>query len=164
MPVVASLGLVVLTGAACGGGSASGGSASSGAVSSASSVSAAAASAGTGSSATATSTSAASTAAPIRARLIGHNHHPVVGRPWPFTVTVRSPAGRPLSGRVEIEFTFAGEVVGTDTPPVHPLRDGRWREQLTFPAEAAGRPLDVQAVVHTRHGSATLDWPVVVRQ
>ncbi|HZE03623.1 MAG TPA: hypothetical protein VE127_00270 [Solirubrobacteraceae bacterium] len=85
-----------------------------------------------------------------------------MGKPWPFTVTARSADGRPLSGRVEIEFTFGGQVVGTDTPPVHPIRHGRWHETLTFPTEAADRQLDVQAVVHTSQGSATLDWPVVV--
>jgi hypothetical protein len=36
-------------------------------------------------------------------------------------------------------------------------------DTLKFPAAAAGMPLTFQAVVHTRLGSITLDWPVTVR-
>jgi len=85
-----------------------------------------------------------------------------VNRPWTYTVTVRDSAGHPLSGTVDIEFTFNGAVVGHDTPPTHPVRDGRWRGTLEFPAAAVGEPIDLQAVVHTAMGSVTLDWPVTV--
>ena len=72
--------------------------------------------------------------------------------------------GHPLSGTVEIEFVYGGQVVGRDTPPSHPVRSGRWQDKLTFPAAAVGMPLSFRAVVHTAQGSITLDWPVTVTQ
>ncbi len=68
-----------------------------------------------------------------------------------------------MSGTVELEFVFSGQVVGRDTPPSHPITDGRWHDVLKFPAPAVGVALIVRAVVHTRVGSATLDWSVKVR-
>jgi hypothetical protein len=53
-------------------------------------------------------------------------------------------------------------VVGHDTPPTHPLRNGTWRSILTFPKQAIGQPLTFRALVHTDQGSITLDWPVTV--
>jgi hypothetical protein len=84
--------------------------------------------------------------------------------PWPYSVTVTDPAGHPLTGTVDIEFTFGGQVVGRDTPPTHPLENGHWKDKLTFPAAALGEPLTFQAVAHTSAGSITLDWPVTVRR
>jgi hypothetical protein len=71
---------------------------------------------------------------------------------------VSDAAGHPLSGTVEIEFV----VVGRDTPSSHPVANGRWRDTMTFPADAVGHPLTFRAVVHTRGGSITLDWPITV--
>lgn len=101
---------------------------------------------------------------PVHATLTAENHAPTVNRPWPYTVHVTDARGTPVSGRVEIEFVFSGQVVGRDTPPTHPLTDGRWHDVLKFPAQSVGIPLIVQAVVHTRVGSATLDWSVKVRR
>ncbi len=115
---------------------------------------------------TATTSSPGSSArsARMRARLVGEDHRPVVNRPWRYTVTVADTAGRPLSGTVDIEFTFAGAVVGHDTPPTHPVHDGRWSDTLVFPPASVGKPLDVQAVVHTALGSLTLAWPITVQR
>jgi hypothetical protein len=88
----------------------------------------------------------------------------VVNKPWHYSVRVTDPAGHPLSGTVDIEFAFAGQVVGHDTPPTHPVRAGNWHDNLQFPAQALGQPLTFQAVVHTASGSITLDWPIKVRQ
>jgi hypothetical protein len=77
---------------------------------------------------------------------------------------VTNAAGQPLSGTVGIQFSFGGAVVGHDTPPVHPLRNGHWSDNLQFPATAVGYPLTFQAVVHTTAGSITLNWPVSVKQ
>jgi hypothetical protein len=98
----------------------------------------------------------------IHAVLRAENHSPHVNRPWPYSLRVTDAAGQPLSGKVDIEFVFAGTVVGRDTPPTHPVRQGRWHDNLRFPAAAVGHPLTFRAVVHTAHGSATLDWPVTV--
>ncbi|MBV9004359.1 MAG: hypothetical protein JO181_06840 [Solirubrobacterales bacterium] len=70
--------------------------------------------------------------------------------------------GAPLSGSVEIEFTFGGRVLSRDSPPVHPVRIGVWRDYLQSPSAAVGQPLTVQAVVRTSAGSVTLHWPVMV--
>lgn len=101
---------------------------------------------------------------PVRGALQADNHAPTVGRSWHYSVTVTDSAGRPLSGTVDIEFVFAGQVVGRDTPPTHPVKNGRWQDTLTFPAAAVGQPLTFRAVVHTGLGSITLDWPIVVRR
>jgi hypothetical protein len=100
----------------------------------------------------------------VRGTLRGENHAPVVNRSWRYSVTVTDATGQPLNGTVDIEFAYGGQVVGHDTPPTHPIVDGRWHDSLTFPAESAGMPLSVQAVVHTHVGSITLDWPIEVRR
>ncbi len=104
------------------------------------------------------------TSGPVRGALHALNHAPVVNKLWPYTVTVADAAGKPLSGTVDIEFVFGGQVVGHDTPPTHPIKDGRWHDKLTFPAAAVGQPLTFRAVVHTNAGSITLDWPVKVQR
>jgi hypothetical protein len=99
---------------------------------------------------------------PVRGTLTGQNHAPKANQNWSYSVTVADASGHPLNGTVDIEFAFGGQVVGHDTPPTHPVVDGRWHDTLTFPAQAVGEPLSVQAVVHTRLGSITLDWPIEV--
>jgi hypothetical protein len=104
------------------------------------------------------------TSGPVRGTLHGANHTPKVNQPWAYIVTVTDASGRPLSGTVDIEFTFGGQVVGHDSPPTHPVTNGRWHDTLAFPADSVGYPLTFQAVVHTSMGSITLDWPVTVQQ
>jgi hypothetical protein len=102
------------------------------------------------------------TSGSVRGALRGENHAPKVKQSWRYSVVVSDAAGHPLSGTVDIEFAFAGQVVGRDTPPTHPVVDGHWDDTIEFPADAIGMPLSLQAVVHTRLGSITLDWPVTV--
>ena len=104
------------------------------------------------------------TTGPVHGALRADNHAPRVKRLWAYSVRVTDAAGRPLSGRVAIEFVFGGQVVGRDTPPIHPVKNGRWQDKLTFPPAAVGQPLIFRAVVHTRLGSITLDWPITVRR
>ena len=117
---------------------------------------------------TTTATTPASTssvsAGPVHGRLIADNHAPVVNKDWHYSLTVTDAAGHPLSGTVDIEFVFSGVVVGRDTPPTHPVTAGRWHDTVRFPAASVGKPLTFRAVVHTRLGSMTLDWPIMVRQ
>lgn len=101
---------------------------------------------------------------PVRGRLTAANHTPTAGRLWDYSVNVTSASGKRLSGTVDIEFVFGGDVVGRDTPPTHPVRNGSWHDNLKFPADAAGEPLMFQAVVHTSLGSITLDWPITVQK
>jgi hypothetical protein len=104
------------------------------------------------------------TEGPVRGSLRAPNHAPVAGKGWPYTVRVTDPAGKPMPGTVEIEFLFAGKVVGHDTPPTHPLKHGSWRSILTFSKQAIGQPLTFRATVRTSRGSIVLDWPVEVRR
>lgn len=99
----------------------------------------------------------------IHATLSAANHSPIANRAWPYAVTVMDASARPLSGTATIQFVFAGQVVGRDTPPTHPLRHGRWHDVLKFPARAVGIPLDFEVVVSTPAGKLTLHWPVRVK-
>lgn len=105
---------------------------------------------------------AAVTSGPVRGTLRAQNHAPKVNKPWVYSVHVTDAGGHPLAGTVEIEFVYGDQVVGRDTPPTHPVTAGRWHDRLTFPAPAVGMPLTFRAVVHTRAGTITLDWPVKV--
>jgi hypothetical protein len=98
----------------------------------------------------------------VRATLHGANHAPKVGRSWRYVLRVTDANGRAESGTVDVGFALGGQVVGHDTPPVHPLRNGLLQDNLMFPAAAAGYPLALQMVVHTKAGSVTVDWPVTV--
>jgi hypothetical protein len=102
------------------------------------------------------------TTGPVRATLQAANHNPASNKPWPYSVRVTDASGHPLSGSVRIEFTFGGQVVGTDHPPVHPIKNGLWHDSLTYPPQAAGHPLVFEAVVTTSAGSVKLGWPVMV--
>jgi hypothetical protein len=99
---------------------------------------------------------------PVHATLVAENHSPKVNVPWTYSVTVTDAAGHPLTGTVDVQFVYGGQVVGRDTPPTHPLKNGHWHDNLEFPAEATAIPLTFQTVVHTKLGSVTLDWPVTV--
>jgi len=112
---------------------------------------------------TTTPTSSVSTG-PVHGRLTAENHAPVVNKDWHYSLTVTDAAGHPLSGTVDVEFVFSGAVVGRDTPPTHPVTNGRWHDTVRFPADAVGEPLTFRAVVHTHLGTITLDWPITVRQ
>jgi hypothetical protein len=101
---------------------------------------------------------------PVHGRLTAEDHAPVVGQAWRYLVTVTDAAGHPLSGTVDIKFVYGGVVVGHDRPPTHPVSDGRWHDTLEFPSDAVGEPLSFRAVIHTRLGSITLDWPIKVRR
>jgi hypothetical protein len=104
------------------------------------------------------------TSGPVRGTLSAQNHAPKVGKSWRYSVTLTDAAGHPVSGTVDIEFVFGEQVVGRDTPPTHPVRNGHWTDTLKFPTDAVGEPLTFQAVVHTGVGSITLDWPITVQR
>jgi hypothetical protein len=100
----------------------------------------------------------------MHATIHGENHAPTVNKNWSYSVLATDAGGRPLTGTVETEFVFSGQVVGRETPATHRLRNGRLNDGLTFPAEAVGEPISVQVVVHTPLGSVTLDWAIRVRR
>lgn len=102
---------------------------------------------------------------PVHGRIIGQNYYPVAGRHWTFKVTVTDRHGRPLSGTLNVEFTLGGAVVGHDTPRTVAFHNGHWGEYLIFPKrqEVGLHGFAVQVVVHTKSGSITLVWPVLVK-
>src|SRR5579884_4222681 len=65
----------------------------------------------------AASTGGSVSSGPFHASFKAPNHRPTVGKPWHYSVHVTDAHGHPLSGTVKIQFTFGGQVVGTDTPP-----------------------------------------------
>lgn len=97
---------------------------------------------------------------PLHATFTGQNHDPVATAAWYYTVTATDGRGQGLSGTVDTEFVFNGQVVGHESPPTHPLTNGQLHNHVEFPAEAIGIPLMVQVVVITKVGTKTLDWPV----
>jgi|SRR5947209_10846372 len=100
------------------------------------------------------------TTGPVRGKLVGENHSPKLKQNWIYTVTVSDASGHPLNGTVVTEFSFGGQVVGRENPPVHKLAGGRLRDHIQFPPPSLGEPITVQTVVHTSKGSITLSWPV----
>lgn len=100
----------------------------------------------------------------MRAALHGENHAPTANKLWHYSVAAIDSSGRPLSGTVDTEFAFGGQVVGRESPPTHPLSNGRLDDSVTFPARSLGIPLTFRVVVHTKLGSVTLDWPVKVKR
>ncbi len=106
------------------------------------------------------------TTGPVHGRIIGHSYYPVAGQHWTFNVTVTDRHGNPLSGTLNVEFTLDGSVVGHDTPPSDSFHNGHWGEYLIFPPkrqEVGLKGFAVQVVVHTKDGSITLVWPVLVK-
>ncbi len=94
----------------------------------------------------------------MRASLHGQGHAPTPGKLWHYSVLATNRSGKALSGKVETEFVFNGVVVGHESPPTHPLKNGRLDDKVTFPARAVGIPLTFRVVVQTRgrHGNAQL--------
>jgi hypothetical protein len=86
----------------------------------------------------------------------------VAKKNWTYTVTATDASGHPLAGTVLTEFVFGGQVVGRESPPTHPLKNGRLKDVVQFPPQSVGIPITFQTVVKTRLGSVTLDWPVKV--
>ena len=88
----------------------------------------------------------------------------MVNHNWVYVVRASDASGHPLSGTVDSEFVYSGQVVGRETPPTHPLKGGRLHDVIQFPPAAVGVPLTFQAVVRTPPGTVTLDWPVKVKR
>jgi hypothetical protein len=100
----------------------------------------------------------------VRGWLHAPNHAPTAGKRWHYEVLAADTSAHPLAGTVETEFAFNGTVVGRESPPTHPLKQGRLRDGVTYPARAEGLPLTFRVVIHTRLGSVTLDWSVKVKK
>jgi len=112
---------------------------------------------------TAPPTTQAPAAQGIRAKLTASTHTPKANADWRWAVKVTDAQGRPLKVRADIEFVFAGAIVGRDTPPTRTFR-GSYHDTLQWPARAAGQPLTFRVVVTTAKGRKTLDYAVMVER
>jgi hypothetical protein len=100
----------------------------------------------------------------MRAWLHADSHAPKAGKLFNYSVLAADSSDHALSGTVTTQFVFSGQVVGHESPPTHPLKNGRLNDNVTFPARAIGIPLSLQVVVHTRLGTITLNWSVRVKK
>lgn len=116
----------------------------------------------------------ASAASPIRATLKTSTATPVVDRPWRFTVTIRTAAGKPLAARMRLQIVLGRTVVGCwkggemaqclDGSPGQWIRfRGRRTGVLTWPAQSVGVKLTFRAVVKAGGQTRILRAPVTVR-
>jgi hypothetical protein len=98
----------------------------------------------------------------IRVTMKAQNHHPIAGRRWPYSVTVRSASGQKLSGTETTHYLFGSTVVGTEKPVNVRFRNGYYRDALIFPTRAIGHRLRVWVVIKTKAGSGSAAWWIVV--
>jgi hypothetical protein len=97
----------------------------------------------------------------MRAELHGVNHTPKIGVGWAYSVEATNAQGQPLTGTVAAQFLYNGSVVGHQSPPSFPLKNGKMSYgRDTFPAESKGIALTFQVVVTTPLGTVKLNWPV----
>jgi hypothetical protein len=96
----------------------------------------------------------------MRASLHGENHTPLTGVKWEYQVEATNAQGQGLNGTVLVQFLFNGSVVGKQSPPTEPMKDGKLIYKNTFPPDSKGIPLTFEAVVTTPLGTVTLNWPV----
>jgi hypothetical protein len=128
-------------------------------------------------------TSATGAAAPCVATVRASGHHPKAGRPWPITVTCRTPGGAPVRATATYQFVFQGQVVATRYPSPKadprsacsragtcrnapwPFRGRMYDPTFEWPRRAVGIPLTLRVVVRVPgRGSVNLDYAVRARR
>ncbi|MGD0272248.1 MAG: hypothetical protein ABSB96_00720 [Gaiellaceae bacterium] len=101
-------------------------------------------------------------AATFKAVFKASSHHPVVNKNWPITVTVASLTGKPIAATLQMNVLFAGAQVGQiDNGKIYHFV-GRYHENITWPVDAIGHLLTLQAVVKVNGKTQKLLWPVSV--
>ena len=117
---------------------------------------------GGGSSTTKTSTQRKPAAPAIQVTMRNGGPSPKANQNWPLTLTITH-AGKPVpKGTVSYQFLLNGSVVARR--PGHGFRNGRYHDELTFPAAAAGQPITLRVVVKTPFGTRNVDQPVKVKR
>lgn len=107
-----------------------------------------------------TTTTTAALKGPMQATLTGENHNPKINTKWSYTVTATDANGKPLSGKIETDFTYNGTVVGKESPYVHDFSGGKINNQVTYPAQSLNEPIAIQVTVITSLGTKVLSWSV----
>jgi hypothetical protein len=103
------------------------------------------------------------------ARLYAHGHNPRVGN-YPIKVIAKTSSGKPISGgHVFYQFLFgttivACRTVGPQTKYKPRFTHGVFRDVLTWPKRAVGKPIKLRVVVSTKYGLKNLDYKILVRK
>lgn len=104
---------------------------------------------------------AAAVAAGLTATLSAPTHYPKFNTP--FRITVRaSRNGRPVSGVVSYRYLSYGQQVATR--PGGKMRNGVYRDTITWPRAAVGHPLTWQVVVRTAYGTRYISYFIKVHR
>jgi len=103
--------------------------------------------------------------------LKGQDHHPVVGKTWSYSVTVRNAAGKPVAARIHLQMLLAPFMSVVGEVGVHNVKNGVWKETIVahgpdaFPLTAVGQTLVLQATVTAKgYAVAKARWPIVVKK
>jgi hypothetical protein len=103
---------------------------------------------------------------PLHVVVSASSHHPVVGKPWSYTVKVTS-AGKPVASTVHIQVFFNGISVGE--VGTHVLKNGVWKETIpatgknAFPLASVGQQLVWHAIATAKGYAAGIGaFPISV--
>ncbi len=96
---------------------------------------------------------------PFKATLVAPGHLAKVGKPWRWKVEVTTNDGEPLAASAQIQFVFAGQVVGRGS---RARFVGIHRSAVKWPERSVGYPLTFRVALTTDKGKANLDYPVQV--
>jgi hypothetical protein len=112
---------------------------------------------------------ASPTAAPAvkwSAKLTAPGHTPKARKRWPVKIVVKTAGGKPISGTVQYNFLFGGQVVQVRSCLDHgntPCKfRGTYRDVLHFPARSIGYNLTLRFIVKTRFGTKNIDYAIKV--
>lgn len=110
----------------------------------------------------ATTKSTARSAFPFKATFSAPSHHPVVNKNWPITVIVTDLRGKRIAATLQMNVLLGSLRVGQiDNGKIYHFV-GRHHENITWPPDAVGHPLTLQAVVKAKGKTKKLLWTVSV--
>jgi len=100
------------------------------------------------------------------AKLTAPGHNPKARKRWPVKIVVKTAGGKPISGTVQYNFLFGGQVVQVRSCLDHgntPCRfRGTYKDVLHFPARSIGYDLTLRFIVKTRFGTKNIDYAIKV--
>jgi hypothetical protein len=100
------------------------------------------------------------------AKLTAPGHHPKARKRWPVKIVAKTEGGKPVSGTVQYNFLFGGQVVQVRSCLDHgntPCKfKGTYKDVLHFPRRAIGHPLTLRFIVKTRFGTKNIDYAITV--
>jgi hypothetical protein len=104
----------------------------------------------------------------LRTTFHAPTHSPKADKIFPIRMTVKTSAGKPVSGgHVFYQFLFQGQVVAcrnVGKPGVPYLRKGVFTDDLAWPQRAVGYELTLRLVVRAKSALANVDYKIKVRK